>query len=181
MKTTLILISLMFSALHIFAQANYYTKTRTFNENGYTYQCDVPLSCDVTLYNKTNKWTYTSQIDTKTGGNYIHPDVYVPLIEDDNWTRAKRFAIVNNAFSAIEKQRVKGAKESLIISMYISPDTGKVVEVDFTFHTLSPYATIPVSVYRKIETELKANIWFTPTDFGKKLNYILYWWDQEPK
>lgn len=52
----------------------------------------------VTLYNINNKWTNTPQINTKLGENYIHPDVYVPLFEDDNWTRSKRFSIVNNAF-----------------------------------------------------------------------------------
>lgn len=135
----------------------------------------------VTLYNINNKWTNTPQINTKLGENYIHPDVYVPLFEDDNWTRSKRFSIVNNAFSATEKKRVKDSKMELVISMYISPDTGKVVEVDFSFLTLSPYATIPISVYREIEVELKKSIWFTLTPLGKQLNYILYWWNQEPE
>lgn len=108
----------------------------------------------------------------------MHPDVYVPLFEDDNWTRSKRFDIVNSAFSTTEKKRIK---EELIISMYIDPKTGKVSEVDFIFHTFDSLATIPVSVYRKIETELKSNIWYTPTELGRKMNYILYWWDQKPK
>ena len=181
MKTILLLIYMMLSIANVSSQTNYYTHTQKIIKDGYTYQCDVPTYGLVTLYNINNKWTNTPQINTKLGENYIHPDVYVPLFEDDNWTRSKRFSIVNNAFSATEKKRVKDSKMQLVISMYISPDTGKVVEVDFSFLTLSPYATIPISVYREIEVELKKSIWFTLTPLGKQLNYILYWWNQEPE
>ena len=53
--------------------------------------------------------------------------------------------------------------------------------MSFEFHKSDPFAAIPISVYRKIETELKSNIWYTPTELGRKMNYILYWWDQKPK
>ena len=103
----------------------------------------------------------------------------IKLLESDTWTRSKRFSIVNSAFSASEKQRIKGHDFTII--MYINSGTGKVDEVSFEFPNFRPYATIPVSVYRKIETEIKKNIWYTPTTVGKKLNYIFYWWAQEPK
>ena len=44
---------------------------------------------------------------------------------------------------------------------------------------MSPFATIPVSVYRKIELELKKNIWFVPTTEGKKMNFLVRMWSQE--
>lgn len=47
--------------------------------------------------------------------------------------------------------------------------------------TITFNATIPVSVYRKIETDFKNSISFTPTAEGKKLNYIYYWWSHEPQ
>ena len=56
--------------------------------------------------------------------------------------------------------------------MYISSETGKIAEVDFDFVTFNPLATISVSVYRQIETQLKENVWFVPTEYGKGLNYI---------
>ena len=179
MKIILTLISMLFSIAHTFAQTNYYTSTKTFNENSYTYQCDVAGSGTIRLYNKTNKWTYSPQIDTTIGEPYMHPDVYVPLFEDDNWTSSKCKSIVNAAFSDNEKQKVKG--HDFYIIMYIDPKTGKVSEVDFIFHTFDSLATIPVSVYRKIEIELKKDIWFTLTAEGKMLSYIFYWWAQEPK
>ena len=106
------------------------------------------------------------------------PEVGIDLTEDDNWTRTKRHSIVKEAFTAAEKQRVKGRK--LTTTIIINSHTGKVDEVYFDFVNFEPYATIPVSVFRKIELELKKNVWFTPTAEGRKLNYILLWWGQDP-
>jgi len=159
-----------------FAQINYYTTPNTFKGDGYTYQCDIAQSKMATLYNKNNKFTYADQIYKSTGKEFFYDGI--PVRERETWTKPKCFSIVNNAFSAAEKQRLKNRK--LNITMYISPETGKVVEVDFCFLSIdSPFATIPVSVYRKIETELIKNIWFTPTAEGKKLNYMMVNWNQE--
>ncbi len=179
MKIILTLVNLLFCANSIFAQTNYYTSTKRFNENGYSYQCDVDQSKGVTLYNKNNQWTNIDQIYKSSGKKFIMDDDCPDVIEFDTWVDPKCESIVNNAFSAVEKLRVKG--HELFISMYVSPDTGKVIDVDFFFVTFDPYATIPVSVYRKIEIDIKQNIWFVPTDEGKKLNYILYWTAIEPK
>ncbi|MCE9107943.1 DUF5043 domain-containing protein [Bacteroides pyogenes] len=170
-------ISLLWSA-NSMSQTNYYTVTKTFYQDGYTYQCDVVQGNKmVTLYNKDNKLTYTDQINKTTGKElplFGNPDDVL----DDDWTRGKSEKIVNGAFSAAQRNAVKG--NILIISMYISPETGKVIEVKFNFTcTGDTFATIPVSVYRKIETDLKNNIWFTPTTDGKKLNYIYRSWNQE--
>lgn len=179
MKTIIIFICMLFCVTCFHAQTNYYTATKTFNENGYTYQCDVAASKTVTLYNKSKRWLFIDQIYKKTGDVFSQTDEGIILLERDAWTRFKRFSIVNSAFSDSEKQKIKGSE--LIITMYINPGTGKVDDVEFTFMSNGAYATIPISVYRKIETEIKKNIWYTPTEEGKKLNYILYWWAQEPK
>ena len=57
MKTLIIFISILFSATYMYAQTNYYTTTKTFNESGYTYQCDIPPYNLVILYNKSNSST----------------------------------------------------------------------------------------------------------------------------
>ena len=54
-------------------------------------------------------------------------------------------------------------------------------DFNFEFYKSTPYTTIPISTFRKIETEIKKNIWYTPTAEGKELSYIYYWWAQEPK
>lgn len=176
MKTTILIISTLLCASLASAQTNYYTQTKTFYENGYTYQCDVPEWKLVTLYNKNNTFTYVESV-YKTTGKPIPIDEYPLLFEEETWTKPRYHSIVNNAFSATEKQRLKGNYSS--IAMYISPETGKITEVNFTFASFGPFATIPVSIYRSIETKLKQELWFIPTAEGKKLNYILLWFSLE--
>ena len=162
MKTIFFFICISLCTTYIYAQTNYYAVTKTFNENGYTYQCDVAASKTVTLYNKSNKLLFTTQSYKNTGETFSQTDEGIVA-----------------AFSASEKQRVKG--HELIITMCINSDTGKVDEVEFSFMNFGTYATIPISVYRKIETDLKEKVWYIPTEEGKKLNYIYYWWAQEPQ
>ena len=172
MKTTILSFLLIFCAVYTAAQTNYYTETKTFQESGYTYQCDVSHGL-VKLYNKENKLTYVRQIfkDTKEvpGFGFDFDDVV-----EETWTRPKSLSIVNNSFTPEQKQRM--GTQSVGICMYISPETGKVIEVEFHLSTFNPFATISLSVYRKIEVELKQQIWFTPTKDGKRLNYLMRYW-----
>ncbi len=179
MKTLIIFISILFSATYMYAQTNYYATTKTFNQDGYIYQCDVRASGFVTLYNKSNKLINVYPVYKNTGESFVQTDAGIELFEGDTWTRSKRFSIVNAAFSDSEKQRIKGYDFN--IKMYINSSTGRVDEVSFEFHKSDPFAAIPISVYRKIEIELKKDIWFTLTAEGKMLSYIFYWWAQEPK
>ncbi len=180
MKTPLKIILVLSALLYMseaVAQTYYYDVTKTFYESGYTYQCDVKGM--VVLYNKENKFTYTDQ--TYKDGSYSSIDNWVRDVEKDAWTKALAYSIVNNAFSEAEKNRVRGRGEALGVTMIISPETGKVIEVEFDFSRKDGYATIPVSVYRQIETELKSKICFTPTAEGKKKNYLMRFWQQEVK
>ena len=180
MKVYFIWISLLFVTLTGSAQTYYYDVTKTFNEDGYCYQCDVLKGAKfVTLYNKENKFTHVDQINKATGEQTSIAESRKRMLEDDSWTKPKCFSIVNNAFSTIEKQRVKD--KSFTVVLYINPDTGKISDVEFRFLSISPYATIPVNVYRKIEVDLKENIWFIPTIEGKKRNYIMLFWRHEVK
>jgi len=59
MKIKLLLsIGLLFCINQTAAQTYYYNTTKTFIENGYTYQCDKASYGIVTLYNKANQYTY---------------------------------------------------------------------------------------------------------------------------
>ena len=169
---------MLLCAKYIYAQSYYYSTTKTFNESGYTYQCDVDGADMVTLYNSSNKRTYTYPVYKSTGENFVQTDEGIDLLELDNWTDAKCESIVSDALSASERLRVKG--DMLFLILYINSSTGKVDEMHFEFRSRDPFATIPVSVYRKIETEIKKKIWFTLTTEGKNLNYIFYWTTFEP-
>ena len=180
MKKIFILISLLYNVSLALAQTNYYTTTKTFNEQGFIYQCDVRESGMVTLYKKGDKWIYTPQIIRSTGEHFIMyddtPDIIETVNNDFIYTCK---SIINKAFSSTENQRVKGSK--FVVSMYINPDTGKIDEVAFEFFSIGSYATIPISVYRNIELGIKQKLSFKPTIEGKKLNYILYWIDVSPE
>ncbi|MFV0544884.1 MAG: DUF5043 domain-containing protein [Bacteroides sp.] len=161
------------------AQTNYYTVTKTFNEDGYAYQCDVSTSDYVKLYNKTSRFISVRQqykdgrpLDDKF---YNMPRSY--HVEDESWTRPKCYSIVKNAFESFDKKRLKG--KSLTISLYIDSTTGKVADVEFNFVTFDPFATVPLSIYRNIEVEIKKHIYFRPTSEGNKLNYMFLFWQQK--
>ena len=179
MKTKFIFLILCagFSFYGATAQTYYYNTTKTFNENGYTYQCDKASYGIVTLYNKANKYTYAPYANKDGSTPSENLDKLFPFIADDNWTKQKSFSIVNNIFSREEKMRVKGSKFD--VSMTIDTSTGKVIEVDFSFFYSNPVGTIPVSTFRKLELELKSQIWFTLTNNGKKLKFVQIGWMHE--
>ena len=161
----------------------YYNDTKTFYESGYTYQCDVDKTIGgmVTLYNKDNIYTYEPLVFEDTGldaGGSIFINGMKPL-EDDNWTRQACRDIADRFFSFDERTRVQ--RQEYGITMIIDSSTGKVIEVEFRFMYNRPFATIPVSTYRQIELELKNNIWFTPTDDGKRMRFIMRGWRHEVK
>ncbi|MDR1414944.1 MAG: DUF5043 domain-containing protein, partial [Odoribacteraceae bacterium] len=161
------------------AQTYYYDETKTFHEDGFTYQCDNDEG-NIRLYNSQNRFVYTEK--TYRDGSKLPEDIArgrIHAIEEENWTRPKARSIANDTFSAGEKAIVKGWRYG--IQMMIDTDTGKVTEVVFFFSARSPYARILPSTYREIERRLKTEIWFTITDVGKQLNFASLTWGHEVK
>ena len=182
MKKISIFIGLLFNIIFTIAQTtNYYTISQPLKGPEYTYQCDVLKGGEVRLYNSKNRWTYTDQM--KIGTNvpfYVTPENYSPLyVKDKNeaYNDSIFKVIVNNAF-ADYKGKMKGSKLTIITCT--DSETGKISEVLFNFPGFTPYATIPVSVYREIETKL-IGLKFTLTPLAKTLNYVYQWWAIEPK
>lgn len=162
------------------AQTNYYAETKTFHEDGYTYQCDVNKASVASLYNAECHYYKTEQIDLRTGEKYKFLPGLQPL-EKENQTKPQCFAIVNRAFPPEIKTKIKHIE--LCIALYINPATGQIADVVFRFPTLTsiaPYTLVPISVYREIEIELKKSVRFTPSAEGKNLNYISMFWRQDP-
>ena len=175
MKSLISFIICLCCTTGIYAQPKLYEETKQIQGDGYTYQCETD-GVVVDLYNTNQQFVKIEQKNRKTGKYSSIKDAYTPQLEQDSWTRSKCFSIVRNAFSEEQKQRLKG--QILDISLYIHPDTGKVIDVSFSFGNIDNFSTIPISVYRKIELELKKSIWFTPTEHGKQFNYICRWWSQ---
>ena len=184
-----------------------YKKTTTFEVDGYTYQCDVDDGSQfVTLYNKENKLTYEKIVYKDTGKTYIgswssnvieydrfmsqQADFIVDQAYIGSWNEKKVIEynssmskqadfIVDEAFTKAMADEL--GKREFTITMLLSPDTGKVMEVNFNFTTFSPYARVPLHVYREIEVKLKEQIHFKPGEVGKQLNYIMLSWRQKPQ
>jgi hypothetical protein len=154
-KELLLIALVLCCSMGIQAQTYYYNESKTFKMTDYAYKCDIGISKFVTLYNINNEFTYSHQKYAATGKVWTINKGSDPLVSD-HWTKPKCYSIVNNAFTAEEKLRCKG--EILIISLYINSQTGKLMEVKYNFTSNDPFATIPVSTYRKIETELKENV-----------------------
>jgi len=149
-------------------EVNHYEHTRTFVEEGYTYQCDIKHGY-VTLYNKDNKWTYADQIDKRTGKIYTtNLESSTPVDED---SVNAMLSIIDQAFSREEAQRI--ADNSFMIILFISPITGKVEEVCYNFFVFDACAKIPLSYYRDIEMKMKEKIHIQLTEEDKHLNFIL--------
>ena len=160
---------------------NHYTKTKTFVMDGYSYQCDVnQASLFINLYNKANKWTYTNDVYKDTGEPFIGNEgsrdpriVYDPVMID------LAYDIVDNAFTKAEVAQLE--KSEIGITMFVNSESGRVDEVCFNTFTFTPYAKVPVRIYRDIEVKLKEKLKFIPMNEGKKLNYIFLAWFQLPK
>ena len=172
---TIIFITMLFCATFSVAQTNYYTTSKTFYENGYTYRCDLSVSGFLELYNVSNKWIGQTVSYKSTGETFVMPDAGIQLTTHASWLENKKKVenIVNAAFTAAQKQTI--TDEELYIDMYINTETGKIDDVCFSFLNNKPYAYIPVSVYRNIELAIKENVQEVLTDEGRKLNFI-YWW-----
>ncbi|MFV0546850.1 MAG: DUF5043 domain-containing protein, partial [Bacteroides sp.] len=163
----------------VYAQKYYYTVTKTFNEDGYTYQCNVSTSKFFTLYNKASRFISVRQQykDGRPLDEKFHNMPRTYYVKDDSWTKPKCYSIVNNAFASFDKNRLRG--EELMILLYIDSTTGKVADVEFNFVTVNPFSTVPLSIYRNIELEIKKHIYFIPTPEGNKLNFLFHFWEQE--
>lgn len=175
MKKYISLIITTIFTIGLFAQ-NQSTVTTIVEGDGYTYIKKIRKSRLVDLYNQENKYTNVPLVYRETGERPPF-DLREKRVEDDNWTGRHSELIVNRAFTNEQKQIVKGHK--LGVSIYIDSTTGKVVETEFTFPEMTPMAEIPLSVFRKIELDMKNEIYFTLTDVGKKYNYVFFYWMQE--
>lgn len=172
MRQIILLGVMLIYSVSMSAQASYYDTEKTFVEDGYTYQCIISYGKPI-IYNERNELTDKEM--TRKDGSYWGTGIsneyrMAPLLEDEAQQEIKYTTILNNAFASEYKNRIEDDK--LFVRMAIDADLGGILEVSFSFLKNSGYATIPVSVYRQIEVELKKHIQYPVTDNGKKMNFI---------
>lgn len=182
MKRFLFFLYLLVDISIVIAQTtNYYTVTRTFEVDGCTYQCDVPSYGMVYLYNKSNTLRDVPMLYKETNEIYGTPENEdIPVIVRSSYKNnlVKCKGIIQNVFDK-HKEKLQ-SDQNLCIVLYLNSQTGRVREVEFSFHRDESFGLIPIEDFIWIEQELKEKIQITPTSEGKKLNYIFFWWDQHP-
>ena len=151
-------------------EVNHYEKTRTFVEDGYTYQCDVKYGY-VTLYNAANQWTYADQIDNRTGKLYTSNLGENDVFKMSDETAKAIICIVNQSFSQEEARRI--TDNGFMLTLFFSPVTGDLAEVCFNFSIFRDSARIPISYYRDIELQLKEQVHVKVLEGGKHLTYLM--------
>lgn len=176
----------LLGTLFTYAQQSIYLKSKVFSEADYAYQCDALERggvAFVTLYNKDSYYKDTTQINRYTKKPISINENYEEQLYDPSVAiPPKMEKIICDAFSSEQKKAIKSyiyGETSLAILLYIHPDTGRIMDVRFQFLTIEPFGNIPVSVYRKIEVELKRQIKFVVTKAGKKRNYVFLGWMQK--
>lgn len=167
MKKTIVSLIFVLCASFVYGQGFLYEEYKVFNEDGYTYICDPQAGGCVNLYNKENKWVETCPVNKKTGRSLEFGTK--TIFNDADMFRIIR-SVINKAFTAEQIEMVKEDRFTIVMSL--NSETGKLEEAYFHLYYRSPYAKIPVSVYRKIELELKAKVKFKPTEEGRVLDYI---------
>ena len=174
MRTLFLTIALLFVTNSLYSQTNYYTETKTFYEDGYTYQVDRCESGNIDVYNKDNKWINKDQTYKSTGEYFEMPDYGLELLDNKSY-RAMRnvfYNVLEEILSKTENKSIINEEQICFINFYIDSETGKVDDVRFSFHRTSGYVNIPISVFREIELKIKDLLTFVVTEEGKKINYI---------
>ena len=175
-KISIVLLGITLFATSAQAQTFHYNTTRTFRETGFTYQANVSYGM-VTLFNAANRHDF-HRIQTFRDGSPLSAEDLRgglgPIVTPRSSTVIPTVTnIVRNALSPAERQRV--GDWQLFVRMYVdqaATTPRPVTEVKFSFSTNSPFATIPVSVYRQIELEIKRQIRFAPTANGRRLSHV---------
>ena len=156
-------------------------KSDTVYMETYAYVCDtVAVFNMVNIYNSSNH-PGRGDVKYKTGEpladlyGFDAEHVLIPT-ELNN----KMGAIVDNAFSEEQAASLNG--EEFWVILNISSSTGEITDIYFSYDLMvsSRYRSIPISVFRAIELQLKEQIVFELTEEGRRLNYCYLAWTQCP-
>ncbi len=175
MRTLFFILGLLLAANEIVSQTNYYTESKIFQEEGYTYKLD--FSTFVELYNADNKWIDQEPRYKDTGEFFDSENSRFKITYNSSRDKAESLcdSIMRAEFSADDRERIsKDDDNTIFVALYINSETGVVDEVSFSFYNKSPYAYIPVSTYRRIELAIKEKIRLSIANDYNILTFIYY-------
>ena len=118
MKQILLSFLLCQASLSAYAQEYYYNDTKTFVEDGYTYQCDVnKRTALVMLYNKENKFTNVDVINKVTQQPLTRSDVHKKTLVEDMSIPPLFEKIVCSAFTEKQNLEINDFYSSIIFRL----------------------------------------------------------------
>ena len=175
MRRLFFILGLLIATNVIVAQTNYYTESKVFQQNGYTYK--VNYAPFVELYNAENKWIDKEPTYKDTGEFFDSENSRFELTFNSSWDKAISLcdSIIRAEFSAGDMERISNNTDKITVALYVNSETGAIEEVSFSFYRESPYAYIPVSTYRRIELAIKENVRLSLADDYKILTFVYYW------
>ena len=175
MRRLFFILGLLIATNAIVAQTNYYTESKIFQENGYTYKVDH--STCVELYHAENKWIDQQPRYKDTGEFFDSENSRFEIKYNSSRSKAEALcdSIMRAEFSAGDMERICNDEHDIVVSLYINSETGIVEEVSFSFYHKSAYAYIPVSTYRRIELAIKENVRLSLANDYKILTFVYYW------
>ena len=176
MKYLICIVGLLMNCAFLSAQTYYYDVAGELSVENATYVCELTDYGWVTLHNK--QITYGQECpQVYTDGNKPVDDSTEPsepwLIDDQQMFHVCDSIWLTTTAPYVSK---KEAKDTMI-ELYIDSQTGKVVDVIYGFRNDAAVATMPPSVYRKVEQLLKEKLNFKVAAAGKKVNYIYMMYD----
>jgi hypothetical protein len=166
---------------------HYVGDTGTITQSGYTYKyrngiiSGVEVKTRIELYNADNKfldvpWNYKDGTPKNEGESlgYYQNSYYFSY---SSLTYNQLRTLVAGQFTSQQKNSIQG--NSMVVQALVDPDTGKVVDVYFSFRRAYRLVYIPVETFRNIELAIKEKLTITATDQGRKFNFIEFIWEQK--
>jgi hypothetical protein len=146
---------------------NYYTQGREILMSGITYVCQDDGG-SILLYRKSTAYHFKQQTRLDGTPIVVGGAKKINSTPDDFKNTCN---IITSCFTSEERKMVKGY--FLVIGVYIDPNTGKVLDVDFYFGVSTGYAHVPPEKYHQIAEKIIKNVQYEVTSEGKKYNFIV--------
>ena len=164
-KKVIVLVSLLFVLVDMYAQTFYYDTTQVFYAQRYV--CDVTQeSKSVRLYSKSNKFTEVEAVNKETGAEITDAERKEANFVDDSQLWGKCLSILNESFSEEERTRVQGCK--FIIILRVDTNTGIIRDVEYRFPAVSMLATVPVSVWMQSARASQASLFLRNRSYRRE-------------
>ena len=172
-------------ASHSYGQ-NYYTPGQTIVGDGFTYVCELDTYMSeygltpspITLRLQDIGNTLSDHIPLQANGKHI------PFIDPPNsYAIGDALPLICNIFAsvlsvedrrAIQNNQTYPRPEMLFMRLYINSQTGRVMEVVFSFNSqANGFINLAPEKYFQIETMMKEQLVFQINDIGRTYNFNL--------